>query len=343
MSLTKQASAAAPQHLPCSSCGLDNRDSASFCAGCGRPIAATRADLDPDQRRTDSAARLPPPPASEPQQGLASSATAPPPPPTPSPTLETVDIELPPPPPPGGLPPPPIVPPPPTASSQHGRTAGTGSAAEPLPAPAPEAAGPPVAEAAATRNDAVVAAPADGVPARRSRRRWIVAVVATGALIGLGAGLAVLLQAPPPTPTPSRYPLLESLETSDCLLTPGAHAGDTASQLAFWERGPMGSVARLEVVACEVPHGAEVYYQDDAWPSDARFPGDLETDLHWDATCASAFETYVGIPWQQSELETTGWLPSQETWALEGDRQISCIAYDALGRDLEGSIQGSAR
>ena len=112
MSVTKLESAAAPQHVRCDGCGLVNRDSASFCAGCGRPIASTRADLEPGKQSTVGGAPLPPPPAPDQRQRIASSITAPPPPPTPLSSPGTVDVGLPPPPPPGGLPPPPAVPPP---------------------------------------------------------------------------------------------------------------------------------------------------------------------------------------------------------------------------------------
>jgi hypothetical protein len=140
VNVTKLESAAVPQHVRCDSCGLLNRDAASFCAGCGRPIDSFRAELEPDQPATVGGASLPPPPPPDQRQGTASSATALPPPPTALPSPGTVDVGLPPPPPPGGLPPPPAAAPaagaaPPPAADADDVTTPPGTGPEAPPAP----------------------------------------------------------------------------------------------------------------------------------------------------------------------------------------------------------------
>jgi hypothetical protein len=131
MRVTEERAATPPQQVRCEGCGLANRVAARFCAGCGRAIASTRAELEPDPPATVGGTPLPPPPAPDQGQGLASSATAPPPPPPPGapPATGPVEVGLPPPPPPGGLPPPPAAPP----------TTDASPAADAPPAVAPDA------------------------------------------------------------------------------------------------------------------------------------------------------------------------------------------------------------
>lgn len=99
MSVTRLESSAEPLHVRCSGCGHLNRDSASFCEGCGRPTTSARADLATDQQSTVGEALLLPPPVADQRLSIASSAAALPPPPTVPPSKGMADVVLPPPPP----------------------------------------------------------------------------------------------------------------------------------------------------------------------------------------------------------------------------------------------------
>jgi hypothetical protein len=194
-------------------------------------------------------------------------------------------------------------------------------------------------------------APADAAraPARR-KWRWAAAAVA---LVAIG-GTALAIRGPAPETAPAevaaRSVPLEGLTANDCLVTPAEFARDDEDQLRFWRedfpwQGRLATrgLSRVDVVPCDQPHGAEVYFQDNLWPPDAApYPGVDEASRERDARCAEAFESYVGIPPGRSGLDTAGWIPGQASWA-DGDRQISCIAYDASGRTLTETVRGSER
>jgi hypothetical protein len=195
---------------------------------------------------------------------------------------------------------------------------------------------------------AAAAAPADATRGRRWR--WAAAALAIAALAGTALAIRGVVPGPDPVEPAARSVPLEGLTAGDCLLTPTEFARDDADQLRFWledfpwqgRLAPAG-LSRVDVVPCDRPHGAEVYFQGDAWPQvEAPYPGvDLAASQR-DARCAEEFESYVGISPSRSGLGTAGWMPGDETWA-EGDRQISCVAYDAAGRTLTGTIRGSER
>jgi len=95
------------------------------------------------------------------------------------------------------------------------------------------------------------------------------------------------------------------------------------------------------VLDCSTTHDAEVYgtgqVTDDTFPT-------ADGWVTWASkVCDPAFESYVGLPWYDSELDTVNVHPDEDTW--NGDpstRIITCIAHDVAG-GLTGSIQGAKR
>ena len=96
----------------------------------------------------------------------------------------------------------------------------------------------------------------------------------------------------------------------------------------------------LETTGCTREHDAEVFHltqdTEDERPSDSE----LE-DMGGDA-CLAAFEGYVGIPYEESELDYTMLYPSPGSWE-QGDREIICFIISGDGTDtqLSGSMKGS--
>lgn len=90
---------------------------------------------------------------------------------------------------------------------------------------------------------------------------------------------------------------------------------------------------------CELPHQYEVIAV-----VDAGLPRDASDEALVDVAkreCPAAFATYVGVPYQDSQLEV-GWvLPSTDQRA-RGAQQIGCLAFDPDGK-LTGSVRGTAR
>lgn len=100
------------------------------------------------------------------------------------------------------------------------------------------------------------------------------------------------------------------------------------------------NITDLETTDCSALHDAEVFHltqvTEDERPSDSE----LE-DMGGDA-CLAAFEGYVGIPYEESELDYTMLYPSPGSWE-QGDREIICFIISGEGTDvqLSGSMKGS--
>ncbi|MFV0427802.1 MAG: septum formation family protein [Beutenbergiaceae bacterium] len=90
-------------------------------------------------------------------------------------------------------------------------------------------------------------------------------------------------------------------------------------------------------VECDTEHGGEVVGSVDQ--PDGDYPGiEALEEQGWGA-CQSEFETYVGLPVEQSSLMMSFYYPSAATWS-RGDREILCIAYLTDGTTT-GSWEGS--
>jgi hypothetical protein len=101
-------------------------------------------------------------------------------------------------------------------------------------------------------------------------------------------------------------------------------------------------VTSVPVVECSEPHAGEIY----ALPQlpDGEFPGEQAVSDQGDQLCSGqAFQDYVGVAYQESEIFYSALLPSTETWA-EGDREIVCILANQDGSPLApGSLRGANR
>jgi Septum formation len=104
---------------------------------------------------------------------------------------------------------------------------------------------------------------------------------------------------------------------------------------------------QTSAVPCSRPHTAEVFFADNSfWPKDISYPGSVAIAKDGNATCNSAFLSYVGIAFSKSMLNWTNIIPDASTWP-SGDRGLRCIAYystheQPAGQTMTGSIRGSA-
>ena len=128
---------------------------------------------------------------------------------------------------------------------------------------------------------------------------------------------------------------------------PGASPGDgdTASVGAYSLRAgdcfhapKQGQVRRIERVACDAPHDAEVLAVQ-TLPA-GPWPGQAELDNGVEVRCAGELRSYVGIEPVDSELSVTWFAPTQDGWA-GGDRSLTCVAIS--DEPLTGSARGSRR
>lgn len=97
-------------------------------------------------------------------------------------------------------------------------------------------------------------------------------------------------------------------------------------------------VAQVPIVDCDQPHDNEIYHV--AEITDSDFPGSDAVEAKADSECIDAFESFVGTPYDVSEL-AAGWLvPTEDSWA-EGDRSVVCFAYRIDLEKMNGTVEGS--
>jgi len=113
-----------------------------------------------------------------------------------------------------------------------------------------------------------------------------------------------------------------NLKVGDCL--PGTVAG------------PM---SEAEVVPCTEAHRYEVYSNQELTYDGSYLKTKVDDDVN--IRCAAAFESYVGLPYEESRLYITLITPTKESWAA-GDRGFNCLVNnedESLART--GSVKGS--
>jgi hypothetical protein len=117
-----------------------------------------------------------------------------------------------------------------------------------------------------------------------------------------------------------------ALGIGDCLLEPETEEFDTYIDLP-----------------CDEPHDLEVFHVvDHPAGEDEPYPGVDAMAEQADEVCVAAFADFVGLPWQDSTLDTYHIYPVEQGWDLLGDREIVCAVYDPAG-PVEGTLEGAAR
>lgn len=96
-----------------------------------------------------------------------------------------------------------------------------------------------------------------------------------------------------------------------------------------------GELNSVPVVPCGEPHDAEIY--DSVMLSGDEFPGEAEVGAQADEYCVGAFESFVGVAYEDSELYASTILPSADSWN-DGDREVLCVILDS-----DGGVTGSMR
>jgi len=97
----------------------------------------------------------------------------------------------------------------------------------------------------------------------------------------------------------------------------------------------------LEVVPCAEPHDTEIYYSftlaEGAMP-DAAAMRQLGADQ-----CFPAFDSFVGIPFELSDLDVFPLMPTAEQWEQRDHRTVHCVLFNLDLSELVGSASGTAR
>ena len=252
------------------------------------------------------------------------------------------------------------------SSAPEGRVHGAPNDAAPPPAPAPRDVASVVAFVLSLFGAVLVAVPLAVLGVRRTRagaRRgrgfaltafglsaaWVVAGVAlsTSGILGTSGPMTAsdLVEPPAPSLVTSPSPTADTPSP-----TPSAAAEPLAKPTkVYWESLRAGmcvedsaeSATKIPVVDCRAPHQLEVTARaktsgPNHWPGD-----DGIIDLV-EGTCRVAFERYVGLGYDQSDLDMDFWTADEQGWA-EGNRTLICFVYDPLNEATTQTLAAAAR
>jgi hypothetical protein len=99
-------------------------------------------------------------------------------------------------------------------------------------------------------------------------------------------------------------------------------------------------VTSVAAVPCEEPHLFEAYHEYRF--EDGEYPGADAVDEEAWAACQDAFEGFVGLPWEESELIGTYYTPTEDSWTNMDDRLVTCLVGED-GTKVTGTLEGAQR
>ena len=94
-------------------------------------------------------------------------------------------------------------------------------------------------------------------------------------------------------------------------------------------------------VPCDEPHDNEVYAIFDT--SHESWPGEEVMYESASQDCISQFEGFVGMAYEDSELEVYPLYPTLASWNQVDDREIICAVFRANGEKLLGTARNLRR
>jgi hypothetical protein len=111
--------------------------------------------------------------------------------------------------------------------------------------------------------------------------------------------------------------------------------------LCFDDEGAEDEVSSVPDRECDEPHDNEVFAIYDLPSGD--YPGDQEVQSMAQEYCVgSAFTSYVGIEYADSDLDVFTLTPTAEGWE-QGDQEVICALYALNRSKLDASMKGSNR
>ena len=141
----------------------------------------------------------------------------------------------------------------------------------------------------------------------------------------------------PPTTTPTargRMVHTTDLQVGDCFNE--TDDGDTGGTDSDGTR----QVGDVEVVDCSAPHKHEVYSNHQI--AQSTFPDRDTMKSEAETACVTAFETYVGVPLDQSRYSANYLTPSEGSWS-QSDHTITCTIVNKDYSPITGSLRGAAQ
>jgi hypothetical protein len=106
-----------------------------------------------------------------------------------------------------------------------------------------------------------------------------------------------------------------AIEVGDCLNLPSEFS----------------EVQSVEGVPCSQAHSAQAYAVFDLVGFGDAFPGSAGFEEQATSGCLERFESFVGVPYEQSELYFMTLEPTEEGWVQLDDREIVCLLIPESG------------
>lgn len=97
-------------------------------------------------------------------------------------------------------------------------------------------------------------------------------------------------------------------------------------------------LSEMPTVDCSEEHDSQVFRVFDL--PDGPFPSDDEYSAALEDECLPAFEDFVGVAYEDSELFIYDVGPLEEGWEM-GDREVICVAYFDDGQMTNETFEGS--
>ncbi|WP_028647515.1 septum formation family protein [Nocardiopsis sp. CNT312] len=107
---------------------------------------------------------------------------------------------------------------------------------------------------------------------------------------------------------------------------------------AYTGEGDEG-ISDVPLIDCSEPHDYEVYYSGDL--EGGEYPGQERVNELADEMCLGQFESFVGLPYLESQLNYTSLFPTEDGWTRAYDREVLCLVYDS-GK-ATGTLEGAWR
>jgi hypothetical protein len=172
-----------------------------------------------------------------------------------------------------------------------------------------------------------------GVAGRKSLRRKFIGPRAAAGVVGLlaavsvsgcGFGMALPVRDEAGAVTAEVETDAFALTTGDCILDPGEE-----------------DIYELTVIPCAQEHDWEAFAVTEL--PDGDFPGDQAVGQTADTFCLEEFERFVGLTYEDSELDFFSMYPSGQSWLWKADREVLCLVGEWEKASAGGSLRNAGR
>ncbi len=97
----------------------------------------------------------------------------------------------------------------------------------------------------------------------------------------------------------------------------------------------------VTLMPCEKPHEYEVFASTEL--PDGEYPGVEKAETEAGSFCRPAFDEFIGVPYNDSELPLRYFYPAAADWSESDNRTVLCLVSEPGDEHFTGSLEGSDR